>query len=222
MVTEAIRTLRTNLDFFSIGKSNKVIAISSTVSGEGKSFIAMNLGAILALSNKKVVLVDLDMRKSKPHSPVAQIDPTKGVSTILIRKHTWQECVLKSPIEKYDVIPSGPQPPNPAELLMNGEFTSLLDELKKQYDFIVLDTPPVGLVTDGIMAMKHADVSIYVFRANYSKRDFINNLQRIMKVNKFTNVTSLLNALPATHEKYYGYYEENKKSHWLKTIFKRA
>jgi len=222
MVTEAIRTLRTNLDFFSIGKPNKVIAISSTVSGEGKSFIAMNLGAILALSNKKVVLVDLDMRKSKPHSPVAQSDPSKGVSTILIRKNTWKECLLSSPIEKYDVIPSGPQPPNPAELLMNGEFTSLLDELKKHYDFIVLDTPPVGLVTDGIMAMKNADVSIYVFRANYSKRDFINNLQRIMKVNKFSNVTTLLNALPATHEKYYGYYEENKKPNWVKTIFKRV
>jgi len=129
---------------------------------------------------------------------------------------------LKSPVEQYDIIPSGPQPPNPAELLMNGEYTGLLEELRQQYDFIVMDTPPVGLVTDGIMAMKNADVSIYVFRANYSKRDFINNLQRIMKVNKFSNVTSLLNALPATHEKYYGYYEEQGRTHWLKSIFKRA
>jgi capsular exopolysaccharide synthesis family protein len=222
MVTEAIRTLRTNLDFFSIGKQHKVITVSSTVSGEGKSFIAMNLGAILASTNKKVVLVDLDMRKSKPHSPVEQPDPNRGISTILIQKHKWQECVLKSPVEKYDVIPSGPQPPNPAELLMNGEFTGLLEELRQQYDFIVLDTPPVGLVTDGIMAMKNSDVSIYVFRANYSKRDFINNLQRIMKVNRFANVTSILNALPATHDKYYGYYEENKRTHWLKSIFKRV
>ena len=87
-----------------------------------------------------------------------------------------------------------------------------------------MDTPPVGLVTDGIMAMKRADISIYVFRANYSKKDFLHNLQRITKVNKFTNVTTLLNALPATNESYYGagYYEENVKPSWLKSIFKRA
>lgn len=222
MVSEALRTLRTNLDFFSATQNRKVITVTSTVSGEGKSFIAVNLGAAIALSKKKVVLVDLDMRKAKPHSPVAQVDPSKGVSTILIRKHTWQECVLHSSIESYDIIPSGPQPPNPAELLLNGEFSGLLDELKQHYDFIVLDTPPVGLLTDGIMAMKQSNISVYIFRANYSKRDFVNNLQRIIKVNKFSNVTALLNALPATHDKYYGYYEDTPKPHWLKSIFKRA
>ncbi len=224
MVSEAIRTLRTNLDFFSVNSSKKVIAISSTVSGEGKSFIAMNLGGVMALSKKKVVLLDLDMRKAKPHSPVRQDDLSKGISTILIRKNSWQECLLKTPLDNFDVIPSGPQPPNPSELLLNGEFTSMLEELKTHYDFILLDTPPVGLVTDGIMAMKRADISIYVFRANYSKKDFLHSLQRIVKVNKFTNVTTLLNALPSTHEGYYGagYYEENDKTPWLKSIFKRA
>jgi tyrosine-protein kinase Etk/Wzc len=222
MVSEAIRTLRTNLDFFNVSTPHKTIAISSTISGEGKSFIALNLGAILALTNKRVILLDLDMRKHKPHSPVEQLDQSKGISTILIQKNNWQECLLKSPVAGYDVIPSGPQPPNPSELLLNGEFVKLLEELKPHYDFIILDTPPVGLVTDGIMAMKQADVSIYIFRANYSKRDFINNLLRIIKVNKFTNVTTVLNALPATHEKYYGYYEEDTTSNWLKSIFKRA
>ena len=224
MVSEAIRSLRTNLDFFSVNSPKKVIAISSTVSGEGKSFIAMNLGGVMALSKKKVVLLDLDMRKAKPHSPVMQDDLSKGISTILIRKNTWQECLLKTPLDNFHVIPSGPQPPNPSELLLNGEFTSMLDDLKTHYDFILLDTPPVGLVTDGIMAMKRADISIYVFRANYSKKDFLFNLQRILKVNKFSNVTTLLNALPSTPESYYGagYYEENSKTPWLKSIFKRA
>jgi tyrosine-protein kinase Etk/Wzc len=222
MVSEAIRTLRTNLDYFSINNNHKLIAISSTISGEGKSFISLNLGAIIALSNKRVVLLDLDMRKAKPHSPVEQKDTSKGISTILIKKNSWQECVLKTPVEGYDVIPSGPQPPNPSELLMTDEFSKLLTELKPHYDFILLDTPPVGLVTDGIMAMKQADISIYIFRANYSKRDFVNNLLRIMKVNKFSNVTTVLNALPATHEKYYGYYDEAKKTNWLKSIFNRG
>jgi capsular exopolysaccharide synthesis family protein len=222
MVSEALRTLRTNLDFFSASTDKKVITVTSTVSGEGKSFIAVNLGAAIALSKKKVVMVDLDMRKAKPHSPVTQTDTTKGVSTILIRKHTWEECVLQTSIESFDVIPAGPQPPNPAELLLNGEFSGMLDELKKHYDFIVLDTPPVGLLTDGVMAMKHSNISVYIFRANYSKRDFVNNLQRIIKVHKFSNVTALLNALPATHEKYYGYYDDLPKKNWLKSLFNRA
>jgi tyrosine-protein kinase Etk/Wzc len=222
MVSEAIRTLRTNLDYFSVDSKNKLIAISSTVSGEGKSFISLNLGALIALSNKKVLLLDLDMRKAKPHLPVNQNDASKGISTILIKKHPWQDCVLKTEIEGYDIIPSGPQPPNPSELLLTEEFTKLITEIKSYYDFILVDTPPVGLVTDGIMVMKHADVSIYIFRANYSKRDFINNLLRIIKVNKFSNVTTVLNALPAKHEKYYGYYEEAQKTNWLKSIFKRV
>ena len=224
MVTEAIRSLRTNLDFFSVTATKKVIAISSTVSGEGKSFIAMNLAGVMALSKKKVVLLDLDMRKAKPHAPVAQEDLSKGISTILIRKNTWQDCVLKTPLDNFHVLPSGPQPPNPSELMLNGEFNTLLDELKAEYDFILMDTPPVGLVTDGVMAMKRADISIYVFRADYSKKDFMRNLMRILKVNKFTNVTTLLNALPATQESYYGagYYEESSRTPWPKSIFKRV
>lgn len=225
IVSEAMRTLRTNLDFFNPGASQKVIAVSSTVSGEGKSFIALNLGGIMALSKKRVVLLDLDMRKLKSNSISSEIDPSKGVSTILIRKHTWQDCIIKTSIENLDFIPSGPQPPNPSELLLNGEFTSMLEGLKTQYDFILLDTPPVGLVTDGIMAMKRADISIYVFRANYSKKEFTKNLQRVLKLNKFTNVTSVLNALPPAHKGYYGsgYYEEESTTRTrLKSFFKRA
>ncbi len=221
MVSEAIRTLRTNLDFFNIASQRKVIAVSSTVSGEGKSFIAMNLGAVIALSRKKVVLIDLDMRKPKLTLPGENVDPTKGVSTILIRRNSWQECVVKTSQEGFDFIPSGPHPPNPSELLLNGEFSELIESLKKEYDYIIMDTPPVGLVTDGIMAMKRADISVYVFRANYSKKEFISNLERIININKFSNITTLLNAVPPTGKTYgYGYYEENGSSGKFKSIFK--
>jgi tyrosine-protein kinase Etk/Wzc len=213
VVSEAIRSLRTNLDFFNVASKQKVIAISSTVSGEGKSFVAMNLGAVLSLSRKRVVLIDLDMRKTKTNYPVESVDGSKGVSTILIRKHSWLDCVMNTSLENFDFIPSGPHPPNPSELLLNTEFEELIYNLRANYDYIILDTPPVGLVTDGVMAMRHADISIYVFRANYSKRDFLSSLQRLINLNKFTNITTLLNAVPSTGRTYgYGYYEENGTS----------
>ncbi|WP_333818989.1 GumC family protein [Ohtaekwangia sp.] len=226
MVSEAIRTLRTNLDFFRTSGPQRVIAISSTISGEGKSFLALNLGGAMALSRKKVLLIDLDMRKAKSYLPVHVPDPAKGMSTVLIKKDRWQDCVLTTNLEFFDYIPSGPIPPNPSELLLNGEFSNLLEDLKKVYDVIILDTPPVGLVTDGIQAMKRADISLYIFRANYSKREFLYNLQRIVSINKIVNVTTLLNALPSPHKKSagygYGYYEPEEKGNVdkIKSLFK--
>ena len=223
IVSEAIRTLRTNLDFFSVKSSKKIIAVSSTVSGEGKSFIAMNLGSAIALSNKRVVLLDLDMRKPKSSLPVLIQDRTKGISTILIGKDHWKDCVAKTTLDNFDYLPSGPHPPNPSELLLNSEFQDFLSDLKNNYDFVIIDTPPVGLVTDGIMAMKLADISIYVFRSNYSNKEFLANLKRIININKFTNVTTVLNALPSINKKGYGYgyYEEIVETSWLKSLFKR-
>ncbi len=218
-VSEAIRALRTNLDFFTGGAAARVITISSTVSGEGKSFIAMNLGGVVALSRKKVILLDLDMRKPKLDSTLPGTDQGKGVSTVLIRKHNWKETVTVTGLENFDFIPSGPHPPNPSELLLNGEFSNLLESLKLEYDLILLDTPPAGLVTDAIMAMKKSDLSIYVVRANYSKRDFLQTLRRMVSTNKLEKVTVILNAVPTRGKEAYGYgyyHEENPR----KPLFK--
>jgi tyrosine-protein kinase Etk/Wzc len=217
MVSESIRILRTNLDFFTTGGTKKVISISSTVSGEGKSFLALNLGGVLALSKKKVILLDLDMRKHRDKLPFHHDAEGKGISTILIKKHQWQDCVVHTSLDHFDYLPSGPYPPNPSELLLNGEFTDLLENIKKEYDYVVIDTPPVGLVTDGLMAMKRSDLSIYVFRANYSKKDFLNNLQRIVTINKLERIAVVLNAMPSSRKKYgYGYYEDQTaiKKRW--------
>ena len=215
MVSEAIRTLRTNLDFFTSGGYKKIITITSTISGEGKSFLASNLGGVLAMSRKKVILLDLDMRKQKNESFFIAKDLSKGISTILIKKNSWQECVQETKLENLYFLSSGPHPPNPSELLLNGEFTTLLEELKQEFDYIVIDTPPVGLVTDGIMAMKRSDLSIYVVRANYSKKEFLSNLNRIQNLHKLSGLAVVLNALPASRKTYgYGYYEDNPKTKW--------
>ncbi|HNP95965.1 MAG TPA: polysaccharide biosynthesis tyrosine autokinase [Cyclobacteriaceae bacterium] len=219
MASEAVRSLRTSLEFFAPGNNKKTICVSSTVAGEGKSFLAMNLSGVLALSKKKVVLLDLDMRKAKTNLPFEIKDKSKGISTILIDKNKWEDCIIKTSLDTFDYIPSGPHPPNPSELLLNGAFEKLLVDLKNEYDLIVMDTPPVGLVTDGVMVMKKSDISIYVIRANYSKKEFIRDLSRLVKINNLTNVSVVVNALPVDSKAYgYGYYEDQGRKRGLRNL----
>lgn len=212
-ISESFRTIRTNIEFMLTGKHNKLISVTSTVGGEGKTFVSVNLGGIIALSKRKVVVVDLDMRKPKIHEAFQEENSAKGVSTALINKHSIDECVRHTSIHNLDYIPAGPTPPNPSELLLNGEFDSLLEKLKKRYDIVIIDTPPVGIVTDGILVMHKVDLPIYVFRANFSRKTFLKTFNRIQKVNNVQNLAVILNAVPTTLSKYYGsgYYEEKKK-----------
>lgn len=220
-LSEAIRNLRSNLDFVTVSQKRKVLAVSSTISGEGKSFLAQNLGGVLALSKKKVILIDLDLRKVKKNLPFALPDDNKGVSTVLIKKSNWRDCVVPSHIEGLDYMPNGPLPPNPSELLMNGEFESLLNELKDVYDFIVMDTPPAGLVTDGVMALKSADLSIYVFRCNYSRKENLRTLDRLIQINKISNIAIVFNDFVPPKDNGYGYYVEEKKKNFFLNLIKK-
>jgi tyrosine-protein kinase Etk/Wzc len=232
-ISEALRSIRTNIDFISsIRDRKKTISITSTISGEGKTFVAINLAGILAQSGVKVVLLDLDMRKPKVHLSFG-VDNDKGMSTLLIGKHQKEECIKKTSIENLDFIPSGPTPPNPSELILRDEFKSLIDQLHDQYDIVFIDSPPVGLVTDGILIMKHVDIALYVLRINYSKRSFKANLHRLMEQGSFKHMGVIVNAVQNVHTYGYGYgygygyYENDKKMTkgsrlmaWLKNMFK--
>ncbi|HAL82035.1 MAG TPA: capsular biosynthesis protein [Mucilaginibacter sp.] len=148
MVAEQVRALRTNLQFIIPNESQKVLLFTSGISGEGKSFISLNLGASLAMSGKKVVILELDLRKPKLHAGLG-IDNKAGLSNYLIGKVSCKEILTQIPQQNnYFIITSGPIPPNPAELLVNGQIPKLLEELKQDFDYIILDAPPVGLVTD--------------------------------------------------------------------------
>jgi tyrosine-protein kinase Etk/Wzc len=207
-ISEALRILRTNLDFFIEGKNKNVICVTSTVGGEGKSFVAANLAALFALAQKKAVLVDLDLRKAKtPAFPSGNAEI--GMSTVLIKRYALEDAIVKTSYPNLSFIPSGPIPPNPAELLINGEFNALIESLKAKFDFIILDTPPSGLVTDAIMIMKKADISIYLVRANYSKKEFLQHINRLKQLHQFPKLSIVLNALPVNTKGYgYGYYDE--------------
>lgn len=203
-VSEALRSIRTNMEFMSRGKMNKVISVTSTISGEGKTFVAVNLGGIIALTGQKVVIIDLDLRKPKI-SKAFEGDNFKGISTLLIGRSELEDTVQHTGIPSYYFIPSGPVPPNPSELIMSKEFDQLLDKLKKMFDVVIIDTPPVGIVTDGILAMKRSDLNIYIVRAEYSRKGFERNINNLLIQNKFSNLTVVLNGFDNLRSYAYGY-----------------
>jgi len=194
IIAESLRSIRSNLEFLSTSDGPKVLAITSTISGEGKTFVALNLAGIIAFSEKKVIIIDLDMRKPKIHVGFG-VPNDKGMSTILINRNTIDECVFKSSLNNLDFITAGPVPPNPSELIISARMLEVLDELKLRYDVIVIDNPPVGLVTDGIRVIKLADYPIYVFRENFSKRNFVQNVKKLMRDNNIKNMSVILNSV---------------------------
>ena len=220
-VIEALRSIRTNLEFLSSDKNKKLISVTSTISGEGKTFVAINLGGVIAFSGTRVVIIDMDMRKPKINVGFG-VDNDKGMSTVLIGKHRVEDCIHRSTIDTLDFITSGPTPPNPSELILKPEFDEVMTYLKSRYDIIIIDTPPVGLVTDGILVMRKVDLPIYVVRAEYSKKGFEKNINKLVRQHGFKNLSVILNAFNNMLGSYgygyqygygygYGYYGENEK-----------
>lgn len=212
-ISESLRSIRTNMEFMAASGKNQVISVTSTVSGEGKTFIAVNLGAVFAYAGQKVVVVDLDMRKPKIHIAFKSDHVQRGMSTILIGKEKVEDCIQKSELDNLDFISAGPMPPNPSELLLSPKFEEILKELKEKYDVIFLDSPPVGLVTDGILVMKKADLPVYVVRADYSKRSYLKSVHNLISNNKFERLSVVLNGVKTGKGSYgygygYGYYED--------------
>jgi len=205
---EAIRIVRTNLDFILSDKAEdecKVIFLTSTISGEGKTFVSANLAATFALSGKKVLLIGLDLRNPKLYEYV-KVNPLGISNYITSNNKTLNDYI--SPVEGYenfDVLSSGSIPPNPTEILMNKKIKEVFDTLKAQYDYIIVDTAPVSLVTDTLLISKYADATIYVVRANKIDKEMLripNELYRDKKLNKLSLV---LNDSDVTKGYGYGY-----------------
>lgn len=204
VIAEAFRSVRSNLQFIPSQNSKKTIAVTSTISGEGKTFCAINLAGILALSGKKVIILDLDMRKPKIHVGFG-VKNTCGMSTILIDKTTIEECIHQSELDNLHFITSGPIPPNPSELIIAG-IDNVINRLKEDfgYDYVVVDNPPIGLVSDAMETLKNADYPIYVFKSEYSRKNFINNIDRLVYDNEIKKLSIILNRVDFT-DKFYSY-----------------
>jgi tyrosine-protein kinase Etk/Wzc len=221
IIAESFRALRTNIQYLAADKEKKVITVTSSVGGEGKTFTTMNLAAIFALSGHKTILIGGDLRKPKLHEDF-KVDTSKGLSSYLINKSELAEIIDKTEIDTLDVIASGPTPPNPAELLDSKQMKNLIIELNKTYDYVIIDTPPIGLVTDGVILMQHADVNLYIVRHNYSKTGALNVINNLYHQKQVKNIHIIINDFKYTSSGYgygygygygssgYGYYENEK------------
>ena len=201
---EALRVLRTNLQYVGATKRSKIVVLTSSISGEGKTTIAVGLSKIVAATGKKVVIIDLDMRRSRMHEEF-NITNKIGASSLLSKNNTLDEVLQKDVLENIDVITAGPKPPNPSELLVTAGFDKLIERLSQEYDYIILDTPPIGLVTDAMILLRIADVGLIVTRANYSKKIFLKNVERFAKEHELHNLGFVINGLESSKSHGYGY-----------------
>ncbi len=212
-IAEAFRSIRANLMYFGLTDQNKIILITSSVGGEGKSFTTLNLATVLSLQHHKVIIIGMDLRKPQLIKELG-VENNDGISTLLIGKTTLEKVIQKTTIDGLDIISSGPIPPNPAELLSKKETQTLLHELRTKYDYIIIDTPPVGIVSDAMLLMNYADINIFILRENYSRKEYLRSINNYYTEGKIKNLCILLNDA-GTNKSYgyysHGYYEEDTK-----------
>jgi tyrosine-protein kinase Etk/Wzc len=204
MFAESVRSVRTNLNFLASEKSSKIICITSEVAGEGKSFVAVNLSSTLSLIDKKVILIAADLRRSKIHKTF-NVSNKIGLSNYLAHQAGIDEIIFHSSQNNLDFIVSGPVPPNPSELLHSSRMIALIDELKLKYDIIMIDTAPIGLVSDAIPLIRISDINVFVIRSGKSKFYAATVPQRIAQEYHLNNTVIILNAFAEDilHSRFY-------------------
>ena len=201
---ESVRSVRTNLSYLASDKQNKVICITSEVAGEGKSFVAVNLSSTLSLIDKKVILIAADLRRSKLHKTFHQPNDI-GLSNYLAHQCNLDDIIIQSAQKNLHFILSGAIPPNPSELLHTDRMTELISDLKLRYDFVMIDTAPIGLVSDAIPLIRMSDINVFVIRSGKSKFYAATVPQRIALEYNLENTVIVLNAYAEDllHSRYY-------------------
>ena len=204
-ISESFRLLRANINF--VAKDARVLMFTSTMPGEGKSFVSRNLAVAIAIAGKKVVLVDTDMRK-RTQSKLAGIKHKDGLSTYLSGQHNDVDSILDKGLihPSVDSLFVGPIPPNPSELLMSDRLEKLIEELKKRYDYIILDNVPAQVVADAAIVNRVAELTLYIIRDGQLDRRYLPELERLHKEGKFNHLCIVLNDSHIEKKKYgYGY-----------------
>lgn len=209
-IAESFRALRTNIEYQFREIPRKVIMVTSSIEGEGKSFNALNLAMSFAQLNRRTILIDLDLRKHTGYFAKEE-GSLEGLSSYYTERCNLEEIILKSPHEKLDYVPSGPLPPNPMELLALEKTKELLDQLKNSYDCIILDTTPLAQVSDAYLLMDYSDVKVVVARYNYTLKKVFSLVMKDLSQKGINNVCIVMND-NRVYSDQYGYgYGYNKK-----------
>lgn len=206
---EIFRSMRTNIQFM-LKDNEKVIMFTSSMSGEGKTFNASNLAVSFALLGKKTILIGLDIRKPRLGEQFGVPNHKKGITHLLTNEHLTEEEIedeiLPSGVNSnLDIMLSGPIPPNPTELIARKSLDMIIEYLRKQYDYIIIDTAPVGLVTDTLQVARVADVTVYVCRADYTPKECLQYANSLNEEGKLPNMAIVVNGIDMSKKKY-GYY----------------
>jgi len=205
VAVESLRTLRSSLEFSMDEGANPIIGISGLIPGVGKSFISVNLAALYAGLGKRVLLIDADLRKGRLHKEFG-IKRGKGLSQILLHSATFEEVVSTTEVENLFILPCGNVPSNPSELLGSKRYSDLINELKGKYDLIIIDTPPIMLVTDAALACRVAAQIVMVIEYNKHSIDAIKDgMSQLLKGNNTAHASFVINKYEHSHNDGYGY-----------------
>ncbi len=209
VMSEAFRSLRNNFEFLTGDVKHPVILISSSMMGEGKSFVSLNLAHSFALYEKNVVLLSFDLRRPTLTKEM-QVSKSVGLSNYLSGHADIGEIINPSKVDHLDLIPSGPIPPNPTELIASPKCQELFAFLKEKYDYVIIDSPPLGILTDALMLSRHSDVNLYVVRQNYTRKRLFAGIMKNVRQKDFTNLHLIVNDIkkkthPYSYHYNYGY-----------------
>lgn len=206
---ESIRTLRTNILFSNVDKDIKKIVVTSSVPDEGKTTLCIDLARSLASSSSRVVLIDLDLRNPSIKNITGQ-ENNIGITNIIMKKATLSDASTKdTEQENLDIISSGPIPPNPTELIASDSMKSLLDELSNNYDYVIIDTPPVGILTDAAIISTLSDGVLLAIKSGSTKKEMVKKaIDNIEKVNGniLGAIMTFVNVKNSQYGNYYGSY----------------
>lgn len=223
---EIFRSMRTNIQFM-LKPGQNVIMFTSSTSGEGKTFTASNLAISFALLGKKVILIGLDIRKPRLAELFMINNYSNGITRLLTKDNiTWEDVqgqIVPSEINNnLDLLMAGPIPPNPAELVSRPSLEQVITQLKQHYDFVIIDTAPVGLVTDTLQIGKHADLTVYVCRADYTPKANFALINTLAEENKLPNTCIAINGIDLSEKKYSYYYGYGKYGKYGRYGYKGA
>lgn len=207
-ISEQFRAVRTNLQFYlDAEKDEKVILLTSSTSGEGKSFTAINLGMVLAISGKKVVMMELDLRKPNLSVKLPAVNASVGFTNYIVGSSLQPEDIVKPTgiNNNLFLVGAGTLPPNPSEILLSKKVGVLIAELKKDFDFVIIDAPPVGVVTDAQLLAPMADLCIYLVRQNFTQKQQLETAQDLYENDKMKKIALLVNDIEVKKGYGYGY-----------------